>query len=119
MFQRRHPIQSKRITPNKKGRKGVTGLIGAGGGMSSRGPALLEELEKRRLLASVPQFDHVVMVIEENRAYSDIIGSGSAPYINSLAQNGANFTHSQAVVHPSTPNYLALFSGSTQGVNDD
>jgi hypothetical protein len=27
----------------------------------------------------------------------------------------ANFTNSHAVDHPSQPNYLALFSGSTQG----
>ena len=29
------------------------------------------------------------------------------------------FTASYAVTHPSEPNYLALFSGSTQGVTDD
>ena len=32
----------------------------------------------------VPQFDHVVIVIEENHAYAQVIGSASAPYINSL-----------------------------------
>src|SRR5437773_1055692 len=49
----------------------------------------------------------------------EIIGSASAPYINSLAGQGALFTQSFAVTHPSQPNYLHLFSGSAQGVTDD
>jgi NAD(P)-dependent dehydrogenase (short-subunit alcohol dehydrogenase family) len=43
----------------------------------------------------------------------------SAPYINALASTGAVFTDSHAITHPSQPNYLALFSGATQGVKDD
>lgn len=67
----------------------------------------------------LPRPAHVVIVMEENHSYSDIIGSASAPYINSLASKGALFTSSFAITHPSEPNYLALFSGSTQGVSDD
>src|SRR5260221_10822457 len=63
--------------------------------------------------------DHVVIVIEENHSFSSIIGSSSAPFINSLAQQGALFTQSFAVEHPSEPNYLDLFSGSNQGITDD
>ena len=65
-----------------------------------------------------PRPDHVVIVVEENKSYSQIIGNASAPYLNSLAAQGALFTGSYALVHPSQPNYLALFSGSTQGVTD-
>ena len=68
---------------------------------------------------AVPKPDHVVVVVEENRAESNIIGDSAAPYINSLAASGANMTNSFAETHPSQPNYLALFSGSTQGVTDD
>jgi hypothetical protein len=78
----------------------------------------LEELESRCLL-SVARPDHVVMVIEENHSYSQIIGSQSAPYINALAKQGALFTQSFATSHPSQPNYLELFSGSNQGVTTD
>jgi hypothetical protein len=63
--------------------------------------------------------DHIVIVIEENHSFSEIIGSSSAPYINSLAQQGALFTNSFAIEHPSEPNYLDLFSGSNQGVTTD
>ncbi len=69
--------------------------------------------------SSLPHFDHVVVVIEENHGYSEIIGANSAPYINSLAAQGMSFTNSHAVTHPSEPNYLDLFSGSDQGVIGD
>jgi acid phosphatase len=55
----------------------------------------------------------------ENHSYADIIGNPDAPFINALARRGALFTRSYAVTHPSEPNYLALFSGSTQGITDD
>jgi hypothetical protein len=81
----------------------------------------MEALENRELLSGVPTPAHVVWVIEENHSFSDIIGSASAPYINSLASdpNGAVFTQSFAIEHPSQPNYLDMFSGSNQGVTDD
>ena len=67
----------------------------------------------------VPRPDHVVVVIEENRTFDRIIGSAEAPYINALARRGALFSSSYGIRHPSQPNYLALFSGSTLGVGDD
>jgi hypothetical protein len=71
-------------------------------------------------LTSPPAFDHVVIVIDENRSYSTVVGSSAAPYINNtLIAGGALFTNSVAITHPSQPNYLALFSGSTQAVVDD
>lgn len=69
--------------------------------------------------ATLPLPNHVVVVVEENHSFNEIIGSSSAPYINSLANSGALFTHSFAITHPSEPNYLALFSGSTQGITND
>jgi acid phosphatase len=78
----------------------------------------VEELESR-LVLTIPTPAHVVMVIEENHSFSEIIGSPSAPYINSLAQQGALMTNMHAIEHPSQPNYLDLFSGSNQGVTDD
>src|SRR6478672_3156275 len=69
--------------------------------------------------SSMPHPDHVVVVVMENRSFNEIIGSSQAPYINELARGGALFTQSYAVTHPSQPNYLALFSGSRQGVTSD
>lgn len=56
----------------------------------------------------------------ENKAYSQIIGNVSeAPYINYLANQYALSSNYFAMRHPSLPNYLAMWSGSTQGVTDD
>lgn len=68
---------------------------------------------------AIPRYAHVVIVIEENHASSQIIGSSSAPFINALAAGGAHMTQSYGVTHPSQGNYLELFSGSTQGVTND
>ncbi|MEO9022735.1 MAG: alkaline phosphatase family protein [Ginsengibacter sp.] len=68
---------------------------------------------------SIKAPDHIIIVIEENHGYNQIIGSDSAYYINKLAREGAVFTNSHGVTHPSQPNYLAIFSGTTQGVTGD
>lgn len=67
----------------------------------------------------LPRPDHIVIVIEENHGYSQILDSPDAPYINRLVAQGALFTKSFGITHPSQPNYLALFSGSTQGITDN
>lgn len=67
----------------------------------------------------VPKPDHIVVVIEENHSFKQIMYPGNAPYFDTLAEEGALFINSHAVTHPSQPNYLAFYSGSTQGVTDD
>src|SRR5258708_18754693 len=69
--------------------------------------------------ASSPSFTHIFFVIDENHGFSQIIGSTSAPYINSLANQGSEATGYAAVGHPSLPNYLALTGVSTFGVTTD
>jgi len=72
------------------------------------------------LAERMPRPDHVVVVVEENRGYSQIMNMEHlASAINALAQRGMLFTQSYGVSHPSQPNYLALFSGSTQNVSSD
>jgi len=70
-------------------------------------------------VAGVPRPDHIVLVMFENKKFGDIYGSASAPYLNTLAATGALFTQSYGITHPSQPNYIALFSGSNQGVVGD
>ncbi len=65
--------------------------------------------------AAIPRPDHVVVVVLENKHRSSVIGSSEAPFLNALAQQGANMSASYGVTHPSQPNYIALFSGSQQG----
>ena len=68
---------------------------------------------------STGQIRHVVWVLMENQDYGSIIGSGSAPYINSLANTYGVATDYSAISHPSLPNYIGLTSGSDQGIPDD
>ncbi len=70
-------------------------------------------------LTVLPKPDHIVIVVEENKSYSQIIGNPAAPYINKLSRRGALFTQSYGVAHPSQPNYLALFSGTTRGIGSN
>jgi hypothetical protein len=67
-----------------------------------------------------PKVAHVTIVMMENRNYPLVVGNADAPYFNhALIPQGALFTDMHAIGHPSEPNYLALFSGSTHGVTDD
>jgi hypothetical protein len=66
-----------------------------------------------------PPPEHVVVVIEENHTASSVLGNPDAPYMTSLAAAGAQFSSYDAVTHPSLPNYLAMFSGSTHAVTSD
>jgi acid phosphatase len=92
----------------------ITALVGA----TLTAAVLTTTAPQARAATAVPRFDHVVLVMFENKASSQITGS-SAPYFTSLAAQGAAFTQSYAITHPSQPNYIALFSGSTQGVTSD
>lgn len=68
--------------------------------------------------AGLPRPAHVVVVVEENKSPSKILGNVHAPYINALARSGALFTDSYGVAHPSQPNYLALFTGDVNWNGD-
>lgn len=68
---------------------------------------------------AVPAYNKIVVVVDENTQYGNVIGSSNAPYINSLRAGGANLTQMFAETHPSEPNYLALYAGNTYGIADD
>jgi len=67
--------------------------------------------------AGLPVYDHIVIVIEENKNYGEIIGNSTAPYINNvLKKEGASFTQMFGEEHLSEGNYFWLFSGDNQTV---
>lgn len=83
-------------------------------------PALALTALLAQATGAAPHASHVTVVMMENRNYPLIIGSAQAPYINgTLLRRGALLRNSHAVTHPSEPNYLAIFSGSTHGVTSD
>jgi hypothetical protein len=69
--------------------------------------------------AALPVYDHIVVVIEENKDYEQIIGNSAAHYLNHLAGEGAILTRMFGEEHNSQGNYFWLFSGDNQNVGFD
>lgn len=64
-----------------------------------------------------PRFGHVFVIVLENEGADAINGSARAPYVNRLARQYGSASQYFAVTHPSLPNYIALTSGGTQGLD--
>lgn len=78
---------------------------------SSAGAALTASIAGAT--GSLPQPRSVIVVVEENTSYEQIVDElEHTPYIASLIKEGALFTHSSGVAHPSQPNYFAMFAGA-------
>ncbi len=86
--------------------------VSCGGGSSSNasGPAGTS--------SSSSQFGHVVLVVEENHNYTEVVGSASMPYLNSLIAKYGLATQYYANVHPSIGNYLMLTTGQMETTDD-
>jgi len=61
----------------------------------------------------------VVLVMEENHSYEQVIGNPNMQYLNGLAQQGALATQYYATLHPSLPNYFELTTGAVQTIDDN
>src|SRR5664279_1679265 len=68
--------------------------------------------------AQIPASRHVVVVVEENHDYSQVIGSSSMPYLNSLANQYGLATQYYANTHPSIGNYFMMTTGQIITNND-
>jgi hypothetical protein len=59
-----------------------------------------------------PKYTHVILIMEENTSYGSIVGSRSAPYINTVINACGLATNYHNITHPSLPNYIAITSGT-------
>jgi hypothetical protein len=82
-------------------------------------PVALSAARPCRDSAPPRHWTHVVWIVMENRDLDQIDGSPEAPYLNSLGHQCGLAINYSAISHPSLPNYIALTSGSTQGIHDD
>jgi phosphatidylinositol-3-phosphatase len=85
----------------------------AGSSVLAAGPAAATALAWP---PGLPVYDHVLIVIEENKDYGQIIGDKHAPYLNRVRAEGANLTRMFGEEHHSQGNYFWLLSGSNQNV---
>lgn len=67
--------------------------------------------------AAASAVPHIMVIVLENREYGSVIGPAS--HLTALARAHGLATNAFAMSHPSEPNYLALITGSTQGITDD
>ncbi len=67
----------------------------------------------------VPRFDHIVVILEENKEYDQIVAGVDAPNIGRLAKAYGDAARFYGEVHPSEANYVALLGGDTFGIHDD
>ncbi len=67
----------------------------------------------------IPNFDHIVLIVLENRDYTTAMDNTSMPNLDALASKYVLLSNYYAVSHPSLPNYIALMSGSTQNITSD
>ena len=67
----------------------------------------------------VPDFEHIVVIVFENKESGLIVGNPAMPVFNRFAQDYTLLTQHYAVSHPSLPNYLAMLGGNTFGITSD
>jgi phosphatidylinositol-3-phosphatase len=89
---------------------GVAGLSACGGSGSGETQRAAEQA-CGRVPPGSPTYRHVVWIWMENKDYANVIGSSSAPFLNSLAADCGLATNYHAITNPSLPNYIAATSG--------
>ena len=67
----------------------------------------------------IPRYDHIFIVMLENKATTSIKGSVFAPRINAYLNANNQFTSYFATGNPSEPNYTALGGADDFGITDD
>ena len=70
-------------------------------------------------LEGIPRYDHLFIIMLENKATSSIKDSTFAPKINAYLNAGNQFTSYYSTGNPSEPNYTALAAADDFGITDD
>jgi phosphatidylinositol-3-phosphatase len=96
----------------------IVSLLGARTSSYSSNPPISTPIPDT-LTASVPDFDHIVIITFENRDYNRVIGNILMPDYNWYAWKYTRLTQFYAVTHPSLPNYLAMIGGDTFNISTD
>ena len=111
---RRHG--GRRALASALGLIAALGVACGGGSTAARGQGSTTPTLRAGRVATK---SHVVVLVMENKEAQQVIGSADAPYLTRLSRRQGLAVNSFAIRHPSLPNYVALISGSTQGITDD
>ncbi len=99
----------------------LTSRFGLAARMADRGDAAsIKDAQTAAMnVEGIPRYDHIFIVMLENKATSSIKGSAYAPKINAYLNANNQFTSYFATGNPSEPNYTALGGGDDFGITDD
>ena len=113
------PGSGPTLTPTLRATAGVTASPTVTEGLSETPSAGKPTAVAGGIAGKVPAFSHVWILVLENANFASVIDGASDPYLLGLVSKYGLAANYYGVSHPSQPNYLALFSGSMQGVADD
>jgi phosphatidylinositol-3-phosphatase len=68
---------------------------------------------------AVPQFAHVLVLVEENHGFGAVVGNSGMPYVNQLASQYGLATQYFADAHNSLLDYFMLTAGATIAQDDN
>ena len=94
------------------------GAVSASGSTAAATPTPTPILTPSPMPTPFPAADHVFLVLLENHAFNQVIGSPFMPYLNSLAAQHSLATNYFANTHPSIGNYFMLTTGNIETNND-
>ena len=70
-------------------------------------------------IEGVPAYDHIFVIMEENKSTDAILGNSRAPFINQVLSKYNQLTTYYSTGNPSEPNYTALGGADDWGITDD
>jgi|GraSoiStandDraft_5_1057265.scaffolds.fasta_scaffold128279_2 phosphatidylinositol-3-phosphatase len=94
------------------------GAVSASGSTAAATPTPASSPTPTPTPTTFPAADHVFLVVLENHAFNQVIGSPFMPYLNSLATQHSLATNYFANTHPSIGNYFMLTTGNIETNND-
>lgn len=93
--------------------------VGFGCGALSIAAAALANNVHDEAYGDIPAYSHIVVIVEENKDFKQVMNPAIAPNISRLASGNGSADNFFGEVHPSEANYLALLAGDTFGIHDD
>jgi len=104
--------------PEITGMAGVTAATATA--VETRKPITFAQSQQAAFnVEGIPRYDHIFIVMLENKATLSILNSPFAPKINAYLHAGNLLTSYYATGNPSEPNYTALGGGDDFGITDD
>ena len=93
--------------------------LGANPSATAAAMTIPQAQEAAMNIEGIPRYDHIFVIMLENKATLSIKGSAWAPNINNYLSGGNQFVSYFATGNPSEPNYTALGGADDWGITDD